>query len=80
MNEQQQIEYLEAFDRDFDYYLFWADEFQQENWELICECSSLMKLQIACAHILMDNGQETNYQEDGFILGEIIWESIKGED
>lgn len=62
--------YLEEMDRDYDYYLFWAEEFDMaEFWD----CHTLVKCQIRAAHLLMDMGNEDTYEEDGFIIGEIIW-------
>ena len=73
-----EVEYLEMFDRDYDYYLFWAEEFQEKHWDDLCECQSLMKMQITCSHIIMDQYCDSyNYQEDGFILGEIIWATLQ---
>jgi hypothetical protein len=69
-------EYLERNDRNYDYYLFWSEEFIQDHFDDLILCESEMKTQITCSHILMDEGQEKNYQEDGFILGEIIFEMI----
>jgi hypothetical protein len=69
-------EYLESIERDYDYYLFWADDIEIDYFDELVLCDSLTRLQIKLAHMLMDNGQEKNYQEDGFILGEIIWANI----
>lgn len=63
--------------KNIDYYLFWAEEFVEEHFDDLILLESKMKVQIKCAHILMDAGQEEDYQEDGFELGEIIWEMLE---
>jgi hypothetical protein len=73
-----QEEYMETVERDYDYYLFWAEELMNDHNGYFEDCRNLLKTQIRCSHLLMDLGQQENYQEDGFILGEIIWENIKG--
>jgi hypothetical protein len=65
--------------RDYDYYLFWADEIFSEVWNFVFDCKNEKQVQIRITHWLMDQGQEKFYQEDGFILGSIIWESVKAE-
>jgi hypothetical protein len=70
-------QYLKERNRDFDYYLFWADDIFDLAFDYIIESGSLVRCQIAAAHFLMDQGQEKFYQEDGHILGEIFWNSIK---
>jgi hypothetical protein len=66
-------DYMERMERDNDYYLFWAEEILSNYMDELILCDSLLKTQIAVSHILMDEGQEENYQEDGFILGDIIF-------
>jgi hypothetical protein len=62
--------------KDIDYYLFWAEEFIQEHFDDLVLLESMTQVQIKCSHILMDSGQIKDYQEDGFELGEIIWEML----
>lgn len=71
--------YMESRDRDYDYYLFWADDIYSKVWDLVCEAITVTRCQNAISHYLMDAGQEEFYQEDGYILGEIIFESVKQE-
>lgn len=72
-------EYLELKERDYDYYLFWAEEFLNENFDELVMIESLVRMQIACSHILMDTTDDAHYQEDGFILGEIIFAGFEQE-
>ena len=70
-------QYLISRDRDYDYYLFWADEIFDLAIDYLIDSKTEMKCQIASAHFLMDRGQEKFYQEDGFILGQIFWNQLK---
>lgn len=72
-------QYLKQRDRDFDYYLFWAEEIYDLAFDRLIDSKSLEQCQIRTAHFLMDQGQEKFYQEDGTILGEILWAMIKEE-
>lgn len=62
--------------KDIDYYLFWAEEFVEEHFDDLILLESETQVQVKCSHILMDEGQQKDYQEDGFELGSIIWEMI----
>jgi hypothetical protein len=62
--------------KNIDYYLFWAEEMMEKHFDDLILLDSKTRVQIKCAHILMDEGQEEEYQEDGFELGNIIWEMI----
>jgi hypothetical protein len=63
--------------KDFDYYLFWAEDFYEENYDELILLPSEMKVQIKCAHILIDQGSNLDYQKDGYELGKIIWPAIE---
>lgn len=71
-------QYLKERNRDFDYYLFWADEIYHLVFDRLIDSKSLFQCQIRTAHFLMDQGQDRFYQEDGAVLGEILWNTIQG--
>lgn len=69
--------YLKQVDRDFDYYLFWADEFHDKYEDELVELDSMEAIQIECTKLLMSEGQAERCKEDGFILGEIIFYALR---